>query len=221
MSIALALRSIIIPDSVISIWDTAFSACENLAGVTIGKGLKSVGRNPFIACVSLSQITVSPDNPSLSVIDGALISGSEMRLICYPTGLAETSYQVPNGILSIGGAAFFACARLKSIALPEGTITIGENAFANCMGLASLDIPDSVTSIGSGAFSSCGRLTGLTIPEGIAEIKDETFARCVSLKNIVLPDSVTIIGALRFSVRSPFQPVHSGWGDQHTRLSTS
>ena len=47
------------------------------------------------------------------------------------------------------------CTRLTSIVIPDGVISIGEDAFMNCIRLTSIVIPDSVVYIGEGAFEVC------------------------------------------------------------------
>ena len=47
---------------------------------------------------------------------------------------------------------------------------IGEEAFAGCSGLTSVNIPKSVTEIGDSAFEGCSGLTSVTIPESVTEI---------------------------------------------------
>lgn len=73
--------------------------------------------------------------------------------------------------------------------------TIGEGAFYGCAALASITIPESVTSIGTSAFNGCSSLTSITIPDGVTTIKDYMFSGCSSLTNITIPDSVTNIGS--------------------------
>ena len=49
--------SYVMPDSVTSIGDYAFSQCTSLTNVTIGNGVTSIGRDAFIACTSLTNFT--------------------------------------------------------------------------------------------------------------------------------------------------------------------
>jgi hypothetical protein len=51
--------------------------------------------------------------------------------------------------------------KLKSILLPYSCTSIGNEAFAKCIGLTSVTIPSSINSIGDGAFSHCTGLTSI------------------------------------------------------------
>ena len=50
------LKSLTIPDSVLSIGDFAFSGCTALADITIGKGVLSVGKAAFSGCSELKKV---------------------------------------------------------------------------------------------------------------------------------------------------------------------
>ena len=56
----------------------------------------------------ISSFKVSPDSP-YAMIDGVLFEKSTRKLVAYPAGSVNTGYSVPDGILSIGECAFFAC----------------------------------------------------------------------------------------------------------------
>ena len=135
-----ALVSVTIPDSVDYIGDYAFYGCSNLSSISIPDSVTSIGVNPFTTCRNLTSIKVSPDHPTLAIIDGVLFDKTEKRLVCYPCAFTKSSYTIPQGISIIGDFAFYSCEFLTSIS-----------------------IPDSVTSIGNSAFSRCRKLT-LTVP---------------------------------------------------------
>ena len=96
-----------------------------------------------------------------------------------------------TGLASIADNAFRGCSALTSVIIPEGVTSIGSAAFCNA-GLTSLTIPENVTSIGSAAFSYSG-LTSMTIPKSITTLKSDVFKGSTSLASINIPDSVKTI----------------------------
>ncbi|MGA2247157.1 MAG: leucine-rich repeat domain-containing protein [Verrucomicrobiota bacterium] len=72
--------------------------------------------------------------------------------------------------------------------------TIGDDAFRDCSGLASVVIPGSVTAVGDGTFEGCIGLTNVTIGDSVATIGDAAFDYCPRLRTVTIPDSVTSIG---------------------------
>ena len=169
-----ALTSVTLPDSVTSIGSQVFSYCYNLTSLKIPDSVTSIDANPFYGCDQL-VLSLSPDHPTLKVVDGVLFSKPDNRLIYYPN-IKKESYVVP-----------------------EGTQTIGAFAFTECDALTHVTLPDSVTSIECDAFWDCPALTSINIPEGITAIEDDTFGYCISLTNISLPQSLTSIGVWAFS----------------------
>ena len=94
---------------------------------------------------------------------------------------------LPEGLTSIGIAAFTECSGLTSIALPEGLTSIGNDTFYGCDSLASIDLPEGLTSIGNYAFSYCSGLTGtVTIPASVNEIGANPFRSCSNLDGIAV-----------------------------------
>ena len=169
-----ALTSVTLPDSVTSIGFQVFSYCSNLTSLKIPDSVTSIDANPFYGCDQL-VLSLSPDHPTLKVVDGVLFSKPDNRLIYYPN------------------------TKRKSYVVPEGTQTIGSHAFAKCDALTRVTLPDSVTSIECDAFWNCPALTSINIPEGVTAIEDYTFGYCISLTNISLPQSLTSIGVRAFS----------------------
>ena len=96
------LTSITIPDSVICVGYGAFNRCYSLTSVTIGKGVTSIGDEAFIDCYNLKEIKVDANNKYYSSQDGVLFDNNKAELIQYPAGNTRTSYNIPNGVKSIG-----------------------------------------------------------------------------------------------------------------------
>lgn len=174
------LTDVIIPDSVTAIGNDGFGWCSNLTTVTIPDSVVSLGSNPFQDCKNLTTIQVSPEHPTLALIDGVLFEKATKTLICYPKGKAQSSYAIPQGIRWIGAYAFLNCG-LTSITIPDSVAAIGDCAFYRCSSLTSITIPDSVMAIGDMAFSACTGLTSVTIPDSVMAIGLYAFSECPKL----------------------------------------
>ncbi len=79
---------------------------------------------------------------------------------------------------------------------------IGANAFSNCKGLTEIILPNTIKTIGDYAFAYCVGWKGrLIIPEGVIDIGKNAFFNCNGLTEVVLPNSVKTIGAGAFYAR--------------------
>lgn len=163
------LMHVTIPESVISIGNSVFYGCISLTSVTIPDSVTSIGANPFVDCEKLQTVNVSPKHPVLATIDGVLFNKVEKKLIWYPIGRNETNYVIPQGIVSIGDQAFMLCFSLTSVAIPDSVTDIGNSAFWGCTRLTSVTIPDSVTNIGDNALYKCNSLTLTVCCDSFAE----------------------------------------------------
>ena len=105
------------------------------------------------------------------------------------------SYRVTN----IGKKAFYMCAELNSVVIPDSVVAIGSFAFYKCSNLPSIVIPDSVTSIGEHAFDDCVKLTSMTLSDNVNCIGDFAFGGCSSLTSITIPSKLTTIGVRSFA----------------------
>ena len=179
-----SLKSVTIPNSVTSIGSSAFRCCTSLANITIPDSVISIFDNVFISCDSLTSIEVSDNNKNYSSVDGVLFNKDKSKLITYPDGKTDNTYEIPNSVTSIGVYAFSYCTSLTSITIPNSVTNIGVNSFEECTSLTSVTIPDSVTSIGGWAFDGCRSLTSLTIPKSVTSIDRNVFYNSTSLKDV-------------------------------------
>ena len=176
----------------------AFVGCSSLTSMTIPDSVTEIGANPFPRS-GLQSITLSLDNPTFAVVDGALVRKADNTLLSYFCGRQDAAYTIPQGILAIGDNAFAYVDSLQSITIPDSVTSIGHSAFLFCRGLTDVTIPDSVTSIGNSAFSDCSSLATVTLPASISEISDHLFFACDVLSSVNIPDSVTRIGESAFA----------------------
>ncbi len=128
-----SLEEIIIPDSVTTIEDDAFYYCYSLKEVKIGDSVTTIEDDAFNNCSSLTSITVDTDNSSYSSDDnGVLFDKNKTLLILYPAGNPNTSYEIPNGVETIGQEAFEYCENLTTVTIPNSIKSIERWAFSNC-----------------------------------------------------------------------------------------
>ena len=135
-----SLASIALPEGLTAIGDNAFFSC-GLTSIALPDSLTSMGANPFLGCSSLTAIDISPDHPVFAQADGVLYEKASGTLVCYPAGKADSSFAVPEGTLSIGDDAFDGCFFLTSVALPDSLTSIGEGAFDGCSDTLTLTVP--------------------------------------------------------------------------------
>lgn len=178
------LKSITIPDGVTSIEDNVFCFCKGLTRIIISASVTEIGDWGLRECNSLKNISVSPDNPSYSSVEGVLFNKDKTVLIKYPIGKEGNTYTVPDSVTEIKKWAFSGCESLKTITLSNRLTSIKACAFCSCSNLKNIMIPDRVRKIGSGAFGFCDSLTSITIPASVTEIGNDAFNCCNNLMNI-------------------------------------
>ena len=159
-------------------------------------------------------VTVPNDN-----FDAMEIDGEAVELDCDPSLELDTDYTVRLKIGSDKVIKDFSFGNvrnnnqaLRSVIIPEGVTSIGFAAFTNCISLSSITIPDSVTSIGVGAFYNCINLSSITIPDIVTTIGQSALDHCTSLSSITIPDSVTSIGVAAFNYCTSLSSITIGSG---------
>ncbi len=178
------LKSITIPDSVVSIGNYAFESCSGLTGMAIPKNVIRIGNCAFQTCIGLTNISVADGNSAYCSENGILYNKEKTEIICFPKNKSDNSFEIPDGITTISDGAFERCWNLTNVTIPNGVKTIGDDAFNYCRALTSIIIPDGVTSIGNYTFFNCSSLTSVTIPNSVTSIGEYAFNKCNKLKNV-------------------------------------
>ena len=164
------IESYIIPDSVTSIGDSAFSGCHSLSNIVIPDSVTSIGNYAFSSCCSLSGVII-PDSVTSIGNDSFRDCSSLSNIV------------IPDSVSNIGNYAFTLCTSLSNIVIPDSVTSIGTGAFSDCTSLSKIVISDGVTSIGYCAFSRCYSLSNIVIPDSVTSIGEEAFGGCSIFPN--------------------------------------
>lgn len=207
------LRSVSIPEGIVSIGASAFSGCVSLESVTIPTTVTAIDASAFYGCKALTEITVP---------EGVGSVGSQAFYMCERIN----SINLPNTDISIGGSAFFGTAYYNNeenwtdgslyigkhlisvkntvsemFKINDGTLTVAKYAFRLCEAVKSVTVPDSVLRIGDLAFAECSGLTEVAIGDGSAleSLGEGAFMNCGSLLGFDVPRGLAVIPEGAFS----------------------
>jgi hypothetical protein len=170
----------VIPDSVTVIDYEAFRGCRSLC-VRIGGGVKEIRSG---ALVGVGYIEVAKGNPHFFSADGNLFTKDKMTLLQYTEKETESVFTVPDGITTIGVAAFAGCEGLSEIRFPGTLKAVRWSAFEGCSGLRSLSFPDGTEYLDGGAFTACTSLEEISVGIGLKAIGEMAFDGCFSMKTL-------------------------------------
>ena len=217
----------VIPSTVATIGDYAFSGCSTLPGIEIPVGVTAVGDYAFRSCTALRSVTLP---------DGLTSIGASAFFEC----TALNSVEIPSSVESIGGFAFEHCPAIYSMSvasdnpvydsrdscnaiietatstlmagcmntvIPATVTRIGDNAFSGSFMLTKVIIPKSVRAIGNYAFSGCTSLFSISIPATVTFIGDAAFGGCSALTALDIPNSVVSIGQAAFGGCSSLESI--------------
>lgn len=134
------LKSITIPNGVLSVGSYAFSGCSSLLYIEIPNSVTSIGEFAFDNCSSLMNIIVATNNPNYSSQDGVLYNKNKTKFIHVPIAI-EGNITIPSSITKIDARTFADCRNLIGIEIPNSVTSIGEAAFFGCSGLTSITMP--------------------------------------------------------------------------------
>ena len=108
--------SVIIPNSVTSIGNSAFAGCESLTSVVIPNSVTSIRNYAFSKCSGLTSVVIP--NSVTSIGNWAFYGCSSL-----------TSLTIPPSVTSIGDCAFSYCTGLTSVVIPNSVTYIGVCVF--------------------------------------------------------------------------------------------
>ena len=113
-----------IPDGVQSITG-AFNDCVNLTSISIPASVSDIdNRGAFSNCPALKEINVDETNKNYSSDKGILFNNDKTTIVRYPSAKEDVSYEVPNGVITICQQAFDECKSLESVTVPSSVETM-------------------------------------------------------------------------------------------------
>lgn len=133
------LTTIVIPDHIQSIGESAFGSCKNLTSVTLPEGIDRLFR-VFSGCTSLRRITIPKSVVSVNALFG---NCTNLDSVVLP----------PN--ITLLGSTFANCISLQNVTLSDSLQIIRRLTFLNCQSLQSITIPEKVTEVNTQAFKDC------------------------------------------------------------------
>ena len=91
-----------------------------------------------------------------------------------------------DGNVAIG----FCDALEETLIIPDGIVSIQENAFSEYYGLTTVEFPNSLKNIGDAAFDRCSNLRRIFLPENVTNVESTflggTFSECKQLVDVDL-----------------------------------
>lgn len=218
-----ALEEIVLPESLKTIGEYAFSGCGALKSIHFPAGLEQIAKGAFESCISLENVTFGGDNTyihpnAFGAVNSSFSEGFAKYindlyndwlwddstsdffiwkniLLAYK-GESKTPV-IPSGVTAIGKNIFRGC-EITGVTIPEGVKYIGQYAFWECKELKSVSFPKTLEQIDGTAFSDCEKLETVNFNEGLKIIGDNAFADCTALTSALLPEGLEELGECAF-----------------------
>lgn len=184
-----SVQSVIIPDSLYKVENSAFEGCKNLSSVSFGANTKWIASRAFAECPALSEVEL-PKN--IKILGSEAFLGTGITEVYIPKSMIETHYDYKTGNGPFGGSG------LNTVVFEDGVSVLGRGIFAGAESLVDIEIPDTVTEICDCALQGTG-VVDVTIPDSVTKMGMGVFKDCMALKSVKLSESSENIGAWMFA----------------------
>jgi len=183
------ISTLSLPESLITIEESAFSSCNLLVGsLLLPSHLKELKSRAFASCSGLSGQLSFP--PLLEELGGGAF---------YQCASLSGPLVIPSSISKIYDRTFSGCHGFSSLVLNEGITLIGSGAFQGCHFKGELTLPSTIISIKDGAFSENDFSGTLELPLSLINLEEYAFAYNKSLSGILdISGGISVIEARVF-----------------------
>ena len=179
------IKSVVLPNTIIEIGESAFSKCEELSSVNIPASVTIIGASPFKASYNV-KVTMSENNQNYKIMNNILYNKDGTVLI--ESMVNEGTVTIPNGVKTVGAYAFSETLAEKII-LPDSVTKVEECAFYKCSNLIDVTLPNTLTELSRFLFADT-KISKFTIGSNVKKIGEYAFGYCYDLKTIVIPKNV-------------------------------
>lgn len=231
-----SVKSVTLPDSLVSIGHEAFQGCTNLISMTIPPNLRVVGQKAFEGCSNLKSVVFLGDKRPM-IDDDAFPPNVKLEFMnsMLPTScdsIQHSCRQCIGGFVVrlLNAASQETCAKQVEIcSLDAHCVRSGPNvlkipdvidgykvthiapqAFAYNQNICAVEISSNVCQIGRRAFYGCSNLVSVSMSNcafSPMSINSEAFCRCVRLAALRFPAGLKMLDARAFAECSSLKDV--------------
>ncbi len=123
------VTEIVIPDSVTSIQSLAFTNCESLKTLTLGKDVEIDNNFNFGGLNALETVNVHKDNAYLWVDSNGFVYSKDKTILYFCPRSYEGKVTIASTVKRIEDYAFDSCSKITEIVVPTSVEEIGIRAF--------------------------------------------------------------------------------------------
>ncbi len=151
-----------------------FYGLRDITRIKLPDSINQIGSQAFAGDLALTAIDVYGQGGVFSSLNGVLYSTVMTTLVTYPIGKSDTSWTIPEGVLTIGSNAFNSALNLTSVTFPTTLRYIEAEAFMFCQHLVSVTMNEGLESIGPNAFY-WNALVEVNLPSTVMTIAVDAF----------------------------------------------
>ena len=192
------LESITLSEGIVTIGNYAFEGCYYLQSVTLPEGIVTIGNYAFEGCYRLQSVN--------------LPEGIETIGISAFSSTALTEIKLPSSLRKIDDNALWS-SKISILIIPEGVVTIGDAAFAFMDELTRIELPSSLKSIGQRVFLDDNHLKAvISKSDNPIKVNEYTFGNNVNYNSETQTyDNLPLPATLYIPSGSKDKYVAAGW----------